>query len=183
MFFLEVLDASHEFNHIPKASCEWFLFMLKHICAKKWMPKVAPVSWISYPHPVTLSKPPSHPLMDWPSREGKSRSGAHQWKSHETPVQRWNQRGRRTEGDEWQRWRRGGDGGGGNGLQKQQRQENKQQGEKNKWEKRERRRRSSEAPKVLELIKMICIYLWGLMSSFSMVCFPLIWIFPFHYVT
>lgn len=72
---------------------------------------------------------------------------------------------------------------GGNGLQKQQRQENKQQGEKNKWEKRERRRRSSEAPKVLELIKMICIYLWGLMSSFSMVCFPLIWIFPFHYVT
>lgn len=113
MFFLEVLDASHEFNHIPKASCEWFLFMLKHICAKKWMPKVAPVSWISYPHPVTLSKLPSHPLMDWPSREGKSRSGAHQWKSHETPVQRWNQRGRRTEGDEWQRWRRGGDGGGG----------------------------------------------------------------------
>lgn len=112
MFFLEVLDASHEFYHIPKASCEWFLFMLKHICAKKWMPKVAPVSWISYPHPVTLSKPPSHPLMDWPSREGKSRSGAHQWKSHETPVQRWNQRGRRTEGDEWQRWRRGGDGGG-----------------------------------------------------------------------
>lgn len=55
--------------------------------------------------------------------------------------------------------------------------------EKNKWEKRERSRRSSEAPKVLELIKMICIYLWGLMSSFSIVCFPLIWIFPFHYVT
>ncbi len=31
--------------------------------------------------------------------------------------------------------------------------------EKNKREKRERSRRSSEAPKVLELIKMICIYL------------------------
>lgn len=55
--------------------------------------------------------------------------------------------------------------------------------EKNKWEKRERSRRSSEAPKVLELIKMICIYLWALMSSFSIVCFLLIWIFPFHYVT
>lgn len=53
--------------------------------------------------------------------------------------------------------------------------------EKNKWEKRKRNRRSSEAPKVLKLIKMICIYLWALMSSFSIVCFPLIWIFPFHY--
>lgn len=108
--FLEVLDASHEFNHIP--CCEWFLFMLKHICAKKWMPKVAPVSWISYPHPVTLSKPPSHPLMNWPSREGKSRSGTHQWKSHETPVQRWNQRGgerrRRMAAMEKRRRRRGG---------------------------------------------------------------------------
>lgn len=144
--FLEVLDASHEFNHIPKASCEWFLFMLKHICAKKWMPKVAPVSWISYPHPVALSKPPSHPLMDWPSREGKSRSDTHQWKSHETPVQRWNQRGgerRETNGSDGEEE----ETEGGNGLQKQQRQENKQQGEKNKWEKRERRRRSSEAQK------------------------------------
>lgn len=57
---------------------------------------------------------------------------------------------------------------------------NKQQGEKKQWKDREG---SLEAPKVLKLIKMVCIYLWSLMSSFSIVCFPLIWIFPFHYVT
>lgn len=139
LIFFEVLDASHEFNHIPKACCEWFLFMLKHICAKKWMPKVAPVSWISYPHPVALSKPPSHPLMDWPSREGKSRSGRHQWKSHETPVQRWNQRGgerRETNGSNGEEE----ETEGGNGLQKQQRQENKQQGKKTS----ERKERGAE---------------------------------------
>lgn len=62
MFFLEVLDASHEFNHIPKASCEWFLFMLKHICAKSGCQK-----WHQYPESPTRTQLlcPNLPLTLW----------------------------------------------------------------------------------------------------------------------
>lgn len=60
-------------------------------------------------------------------------------------------------------------GGGRKRLQKQQLQkENKQEKSVGKGKER---RRTSEAPKVLQLIKMLCIYLWALMSSISIVCF------------
>lgn len=145
------------------------------------MPKVAPVSRLSCPHPSALSEPPRHPRLDWASRGVKSRSARHQWKNCETPAQRGKQRGgerRETNGSHGEEEREGGMDFKNNNSKKTNNRE-----KKNKWEKRGKLRRSSEAPKVLELIKMICIYLWGLMSSFSIVCFPLIWIFPFHYVT
>lgn len=194
--FDAILSKHHEIHHIPKPRCEGFLFFLEH----SWLhweslapahirlrcQEVASEPQISHPLPTRSAQTSQSPSSGSGIRRGLGKVGYAAMKEpRDTRATTKNQRGgerSETNGSDGEEEEIEG------GMEKDFKNNNNNgkktnNREKNKREKRERSRRSSEAPKVLELIKMICIYLWALMSSFSIVCFCLIWIFPFHYVT
>lgn len=122
-----------------------------------------------YPNPntsLTLTPPKPLTLIHSGSWGSRLRWGLHQVHCEAmkaTPASTLKREEREDEGG-WQRWKRRE-----KETSKTTIAERKQT--RKKCGKAKRERRISEAPKVLDLIKTVCIYLWGLMSSISIVCF------------
>lgn len=156
--------AAHQIHHIPRARCERVSFSsssalltsLRALGSSSHQSRV-PKSGerTPNPHPPAPPNPPVTLLWIHRGLGQVDNAAMKEQRGEDLPTRA---EGRREERDEWQRWRGGGDRKGGRGGRDFK--NNNNNGKKtNNRERRERSRRSSEAPKVLELIKMICIYL------------------------